>query len=121
MLLDFEIINRRNAIDKSGRLVPGQYGKFLYYSLYSFMQFYALGAYEDFPGEDNIELDVVEISTIHQSKGLEWPVVFLPCLTMNRFPSSMMGSEKEWLVPATRAERKRYEGVAGVRPDHQVV
>ncbi len=35
--------------------------------------------------------DAVTIATIHQSKGLQWPVVFLPALRKNRFPSKPMG------------------------------
>lgn len=44
-------------------------------------------AYEDFEGEDTFDLDAVDILTVHQSKGLEWPVVFLPSLVEGRFPS----------------------------------
>ncbi|MDD9943218.1 MAG: ATP-dependent DNA helicase [Myxococcales bacterium] len=35
--------------------------------------------------------DAVTIATVHQSKGLQWPVVFLPALRKNRFPSRVMG------------------------------
>jgi len=35
--------------------------------------------------------DAVTISTVHQSKGLQWPAVFLPALRKNRFPSRIMG------------------------------
>ena len=31
--------------------------------------------------------DAVQIMTVHQSKGREFPVVFLPCMQRNRFPS----------------------------------
>jgi len=31
--------------------------------------------------------DAVRIMTVHQAKGMEFPVVFLPCLQKNRFPS----------------------------------
>jgi DNA helicase-2/ATP-dependent DNA helicase PcrA len=32
--------------------------------------------------------DAVLISTIHQAKGMEWPVVFIPAFQKNRFPST---------------------------------
>lgn len=35
--------------------------------------------------------DAVTIATVHQSKGLQWPAVFLPALRKNRFPSKSMG------------------------------
>jgi DNA helicase-2/ATP-dependent DNA helicase PcrA len=35
--------------------------------------------------------DAVTIATVHQSKGLQWPAVFLPALRRNRFPSRAMG------------------------------
>lgn len=35
--------------------------------------------------------DAVTIATVHQSKGLQWPAVFLPALRKNRFPSSVKG------------------------------
>jgi DNA helicase-2/ATP-dependent DNA helicase PcrA len=35
--------------------------------------------------------DAVTIATVHQSKGLQWPAVFLPALRRNRFPARGMG------------------------------
>lgn len=35
--------------------------------------------------------DAVTIATVHQSKGLQWPAVFLPAMRRNRFPSRVMG------------------------------
>jgi DNA helicase-2/ATP-dependent DNA helicase PcrA len=35
--------------------------------------------------------DAVTIATVHQSKGLQWPAVFVPALRRNRFPSRVMG------------------------------
>ena len=31
--------------------------------------------------------DAVQVMTVHQAKGMEWPAVFVPCLQRNRFPS----------------------------------
>ena len=35
--------------------------------------------------------DAVVLATVHQAKGMQWPVVFLPCLRRNRFPSKRQG------------------------------
>ncbi|RKO66343.1 ATP-dependent helicase [Desulfofundulus salinus] len=42
--------------------------------------------------------NAVQIMTVHQSKGLEWPVVFLPGLTSRRFPSQKRYSGQEVLL-----------------------
>lgn len=66
--------------------------------------------------------DAVSVSTVHAAKGLEWPVVFVPNLTTNRFPSrerphpttfddgladrystSTADEKRLWYVAATRA------------------
>ncbi|OBG96901.1 DNA helicase [Mycobacterium sp. E3251] len=35
--------------------------------------------------------DAVTVATVHQSKGLQWPAVFLPAMRRNRFPSRVIG------------------------------
>ena len=45
--------------------------------------------------------DAVQITTVHQAKGREWPVVFLPALLRNRFPSPARKSSVWQLVPRT--------------------
>jgi DNA helicase-2/ATP-dependent DNA helicase PcrA len=39
--------------------------------------------------EGPIEQEFVILSTIHQAKGLEWPIVFVPWLADGRFPTDM--------------------------------
>lgn len=46
------------------------------YGLYSYLSYLNKSQKIDF--EDNGEIDAVQIMTIHQSKGLEFPVVFMP-------------------------------------------
>lgn len=44
--------------------------------------------------------DAVRIMTIHKAKGLQWPVVSVPGLVDNRFPSTFRGRNNWWnLVP----------------------
>lgn len=117
ILADFEHVTRRaRYVEEHGERVfrGGQdRGIWFYQRLFNYLQYYALDAYEDFEGEDTFDLDAVDILTIHQSKGLEWPVVFIPCLVKGRFPSRYAGDSQDWLVPETlfpRAARRRYEG-----------
>ncbi|MBO3842909.1 MAG: ATP-dependent helicase, partial [Candidatus Brockarchaeota archaeon] len=75
-----------------------------------FINTYATGAYDEQPSEDIRGIDAVQIMTVHQAKGLEWPVVFIPCLVDRRFPSSQTGTPQEWFVPRSMFDVKRYEG-----------
>jgi DNA helicase-2/ATP-dependent DNA helicase PcrA len=57
--------------------------------------------------------DAVQIMTVHQAKGMEWPVVFLPALQRNRFPSTAGGKGRtKWhiLPKAAIPNADRYDG-----------
>ena len=57
------------------------------------------------------EADAVNVMTIHQAKGLEFPVVIVPSLVQGRFPSSKTGQPKDWYVPGDGLiDKARYEG-----------
>jgi len=117
VLADYEHISRRGRyVEEDG---VSKYrggndrGKTYYKYLLSFLQHYARDAYEEFEGEESVELDAVDILTVHQAKGLEWPVVFVPCLTKGRFPSKRSGQPQEWLLPGEVFSgecKSRYEG-----------
>lgn len=55
--------------------------------------------------------DAVRVMTVHQAKGMEFPVVFLPCLQKNRFPSKRQHN-KVWdhLPRAAVRNADRYDG-----------
>jgi DNA helicase II / ATP-dependent DNA helicase PcrA len=115
ILADFEHIKLRASYVGKGSEFRGSQdrGIWFYGQLFNYLQFYALDAYEDFEGEDTFDLDAVDILTVHQSKGLEWPVVFLPSLVDGRFPSGKAGRQQDWLVPDSvfpAQVRRRYEG-----------
>lgn len=113
LLADFESVTRRarpSADDGDRYHLGTDRGEWLYRRLYWYIQYYALGAYEGFPGEDSFDYDAVEIMTVHQAKGLEWPVVFVPALSSLRFPSSMTGRSQTWLVPGELFDQPRYGG-----------
>jgi DNA helicase-2/ATP-dependent DNA helicase PcrA len=56
--------------------------------------------------------DAVVISTVHQAKGMQWPVVFVPCLRSNRFPAKRQGGLGLFhVIPDTAvASPDRYRG-----------
>lgn len=117
ILADYEHVTRRaRYVDEKGTQVfrGGQdRGTWFYQRLFNYLQYYALDAYEDFEGEDTFDLDTVDILTVHQAKGLEWPVVFVPALVEGRFPSKYAGQQQDWLIPDTlfpADARRRYEG-----------
>ena len=88
-------------------------GKSFWNGLANFMLHYAKDSYEDFEGEEVHSLDAVSILTVHQAKGLEWPILFLPGLSNKRFPSTNAGKSQDWCLSdkAFDAEkRSRYEG-----------
>lgn len=116
-LADYEHVTRRGRpVEEDGKPVyrgGTDRGIYYYQRLHSFLQHYARDAYEEFEGEELGGEDAVQVLTVHQAKGLEWPVVFVPSLTSRRFPSSMSGRVQDWLVPEVvfpRRVRARYEG-----------
>jgi DNA helicase-2/ATP-dependent DNA helicase PcrA len=116
LLADYESVRRRARPDPAapGEQVGGQdRGTWYYRNLALHIINYARGAYEGFDGEADFELDAVDLTTIHRAKGLEWPVVFVPSVTANRFPTTRTGQVQDWLVPRDRFNAERYEGSDG--------
>lgn len=102
MLTDFETANRLG-------------GRHLHWeadlkSLCWFMNTYASSSYEEQMGDDLRGVDAVQLMTVHQAKGLEWPLVFIPSVVSGRFPSRMAGAAKTWLIPRELFNVRRYEG-----------
>ncbi|MGE5586732.1 MAG: UvrD-helicase domain-containing protein, partial [Clostridia bacterium] len=101
-----------------GRLVPGEV---LLARLKVFLERFASQAVEETAEGVEPDAGAVNIMTVHQAKGLEFPVVFVPCLVDGRFPSSRTGQKKRWYIPdrpdaASTAslsglfDKERYEG-----------
>lgn len=84
-----------------------------YKSFAAFLQFHAESAYPE-GWQDNtlVSPDAVRIMTVHQAKGLQWPVVFIPQLVRNRFPSKGAGGRTAWhLIPEQAFDNSaRYKG-----------
>lgn len=84
-----------------------------YESFANFLQFQAEDAYpEGWQDNQYANPDAVRIMTVHQAKGMQWPVVFVPALLRNRFPAARVGGRNVWhLLPrAGVAGQQRYEG-----------
>jgi DNA helicase-2/ATP-dependent DNA helicase PcrA len=75
-----------------------------------YLNTYATGAYEEMPSEKHVAPDAVAVMTVHQAKGLEWPVVFVCAMTSSRFPSRNTGRRQDWHVPRELFDVERYEG-----------
>jgi len=71
---------------------------------------YANTAYEEQVSDDIAGINAVQITTVHQAKGLEWALVFIPSLIDTRFPTRMAGRKREWLIPRTMFNAEKYEG-----------
>ena len=100
-IADFESIHfHSKALDK-------------YDSFASFLEYHADKAYpEGWQENAFVSPDAVRIMTIHQSKGLQWPVVFIPQLVRNKFPAAGKGGRTIWhLLPEDAyANSIRYKG-----------
>nr|WP_091326509.1 ATP-dependent DNA helicase [Geodermatophilus ruber] len=113
LLADYESVRRRARPDDAapGEQVGGQdRGLWYYKNLAIHITNYANGEYEGFDGEPDVDTDAVDLTTVHSAKGLEWPVVFVPSLTKNRFPSRRTGKARSWLIDRGLFDADRYEG-----------
>ena len=101
VISDYEMINYQSKpVEK--------YGSFA-----DFLQHRAEDAYpEGWQDNQYASPDAVRIMTIHQAKGMQWPVVFLPALLRNRFPAAHIGGRNVWhlLPPAGIRGQARFKG-----------
>jgi DNA helicase-2/ATP-dependent DNA helicase PcrA len=85
----------------------------MYEMFAKFLQFQAEDAYpEGWQDNQYANPDAVRVMTVHQAKGMQWPVVFVPALLKNRFPSKKQGGRSAWhLIPRNGIkDQARYEG-----------
>lgn len=64
--------------------------------------------------------NAVQILTIHQAKGLQWPAVFVPGLTKGRFPAKGAGGVSPWLVIPDGAVRNRSDYDGGTEDERRL-
>ncbi len=85
---------------------PDKYLQFI-----GFLRYQAPGYYPEGGQDTAIAVpDAVRVMTVHQAKGMEFPVVFLPCLQRNRFPAKKQYN-KVWAYLPKEAVRNadRYD------------
>lgn len=79
---------------------------------------------------NNLKTDSLTLSTVHQAKGMEWPIVFVPWCTNGMFPSAKAMDEgrlpeerRLFYVVVTRAKDELFLFVPSMRvmPDRGVV
>lgn len=81
--------------------------------LFWFIKNHASSSYEEQSLFEIGDVDAVQIMTVHQAKGLEWPIVFLFALTDTRFPSLRSRQERpiDWFgIPEDLFDSQRYKG-----------
>jgi DNA helicase II / ATP-dependent DNA helicase PcrA len=78
-----------------------------YGSFADFLQYRAESYYpEGWQDNQYANPDAVRIMTVHQAKGMQWPVVFVPALLKNRFPAKKPGGRNVWhLLPRAGGHR----------------
>jgi DNA helicase-2/ATP-dependent DNA helicase PcrA len=84
-----------------------------YASFADFLQHRAQDAYpEGWQDNQYANPDAVRIMTVHQAKGMQWPVVFVPALLKNRFPAKKPGGRNVWHLLPRRGirDQARFEG-----------
>jgi DNA helicase-2/ATP-dependent DNA helicase PcrA len=84
-----------------------------YQTFANFLQYQAEHAYpEGWQESRYVTPDAVQIMTVHQAKGLQWPAVFVPQLVRNRFPNRGGGGRTPWhLLPCGAFHNaQRYKG-----------
>ncbi len=72
-----------------------------------FINAYATNAYDEAQPDDFSGENVVTVSTVHQAKGLEWPVVFIPSMQVSKFPVKN-GSLRELYIDSSLYPSERY-------------
>lgn len=101
LISDFEMINFQSS-------PAAKYDSFA-----GFLEHRAADAYpEGWQDNQYVRPDAVQVMTIHQAKGMQWPAVFVPALLRNRFPARKPGGRTVWhLLPRDGIkEQARYEG-----------
>lgn len=101
VISDFETINFNSS--------PAS----LYSTFAGFLEFQAAHYYpEGWEESSYAQPDAVNVMTVHQAKGMQWPIVFVPCLRRNRFPSRRQGGRSVWhVIPDTAVKNvDRYKG-----------
>jgi DNA helicase-2/ATP-dependent DNA helicase PcrA len=96
--------------ERKAQVLGASRGEIYLIRLRAFLEEFAGRAAEETPDSSPEARNAVQVMTVHQAKGLEFPIVFVPSLIEGRFPSSLMGRRQNWYVPEDLFDRPRYEG-----------
>ncbi len=99
-----------NRVERPTRVLGATRGEIYLMRLKAFLEEFAGRAAEEIPDSSPEAANAVQVMTVHQAKGLEFPVVFVPSLIEGRFPSSLTGRPQQWYMPTDLFDRERYEG-----------
>jgi DNA helicase-2/ATP-dependent DNA helicase PcrA len=92
-----------------------------YESFADFLEYQADGAYpEGWQEAAYANPDAVRIMTIHQSKGMQWPVVFIPALLRNRFPAAGSGGKNVWHLIPKEAVHDQHRFVGSIEDERRL-
>ena len=86
------------------------------FELCKFINNYAAFSYKEKHEDEKISGNYINIMTIHQAKGLEWPIVFMPSMIGRRFPKNKKeenrekDAKKRWMIPIDLFDYLRYIG-----------
>lgn len=103
-----QVINDYDAINRKTGNVQYYFYNFLNFIKYAAADYYPEGWINNTYKTPN----AVQIMTIHQAKGLEFPIVFIPGLNRNYLPSQKIGGLSEWhfLDEDVIEDSQRYKG-----------
>ncbi len=90
---------------------------FYQYLIYQAPDYYAEGAQDQALAKP----DAVQVMNIHQAKGLEWPVVFIPALLKNRFPAAGVGGATVWNIVPKQAILNAAEYKGGIEEERRIL
>ncbi|EHQ35883.1 UvrD-helicase domain-containing protein [Methanoplanus limicola] len=100
-----------NDFESANRLGGSRYPvKRILSWLTEYINAYASDNYGVQSSDDVKSAEAVQIVTIHQAKGLEWPIVFVPSMNQGIFPLTGKGEIKEKFIPSELYDAERYEG-----------
>ena len=84
-----------------------------YFEFANFLQYRGAATYPE-GRQDNqyANPNAVRVMTIHQAKGMQWPVVFVPALVRDRFPPRVMRESSVWRIIRREGvvNQARYKG-----------
>ncbi len=85
------------------------------HDLCNFLNGFAIISYDEQPVEKTSNANALSIMTIHQSKGLEWPIVFMPAMVNGRFPTRKKAQPDDiWMFdPALIANKSYFDSEEG--------